>query len=75
MQKAFDPVKYGRPSDRPYLDIHIPSLSDPSLAPEGRHLMSVTVKYMPYHLCDGNWNELRETVRQLVIVTVNICII
>jgi phytoene dehydrogenase-like protein len=70
LQKAFDPVKYGRYSDRPYLDIHIPTLSDSSLAPEGKHLMSVAVKYMPYHLRQGDWNALRETLAQLVINTI-----
>ena len=50
LQKAFDPVKYGKYTKQPYLDIQIPTLTDPSLAPEGKHIMSVTVKYMPYHL-------------------------
>jgi phytoene dehydrogenase-like protein len=71
LQKAFDPVKYGRYSDRPYLDLQIPTLTDPSLAPEGKHLMSVTVKYMPYHLRQGDWNELRDTLGQLIIDTIN----
>ena len=70
LQKAFDPVKYGRVSERPYLDIQIPSLIDSSLAPEGKHLMSVTVKYMPYHLRQGDWNELRDTLGQLVEGTI-----
>ena len=71
LQKAFDPVKYGRYSERPYLDIQIPSLTDLSLAPEGKHLMSVTVKYMPFHLRQGDWNELHDTLRQLVIDTIS----
>lgn len=71
LQKAFDPVKYGGYSDRPYLDIQIPTLTDSSLAPEGKHLMSVTVKYMPYRLRQGDWNELRDTLGQLVIDTIS----
>lgn len=71
LQKAFDPVKYGRYSDRPYLDLQIPSLTDSSLVPEGKHLMSVTVKYMPYHMRQGDWIELRETLRQLVVDTLS----
>jgi phytoene dehydrogenase-like protein len=51
LQRAFDAVKYGEFSRRPYLDIRIPSLADPSLAPGG-HVMTVTVKYAPYHLRD-----------------------
>jgi phytoene dehydrogenase-like protein len=70
LQKAYDLVKYGRYSDRPYLDIHIPTISDPSLAPEGKHIMSVSVKYMPYHLRQGDWSELRDDLRQLVTDTI-----
>ena len=71
LQKAFDPVKYGRYSDRPYLDLQIPTLTDTSLAPEGKHLISVTVKYMPYHLRHGDWNKLRDALRQLVVDTLS----
>jgi phytoene dehydrogenase-like protein len=67
LQKAYDPVKYGRFSEDPYLDIFIPTISDPSLSPDGAHLMSVTVKYMPYHLRDGDWDSLRDDLTQLVI--------
>jgi phytoene dehydrogenase-like protein len=71
IQKAFDPVKYGSYSDQPYLDIQIPTLTDSSLAPEGKHIMSVTVKYMPYSLRDGDWDDLRETIGQLVTDTIS----
>jgi phytoene dehydrogenase-like protein len=71
IQKAYDPVKYGRYSEQPYLDIQIPTLTDSSLAPEGKQLMSVTVKYMPYHLRQADWNELRETLGQLVMQTIS----
>ncbi|MCP4419870.1 MAG: NAD(P)/FAD-dependent oxidoreductase, partial [Chloroflexi bacterium] len=70
LQKAFDPIKYGRYSKRPFLDIQIPTLTDNTLAPPNKHIMSVTVKYMPYHLREGNWNELRETIGQLVKDTI-----
>ncbi len=69
IQKAYDPVKYGNYSTQPYLDIQIPTLTDSSLAPEGKHILSVTVKYMPYELRESNWDELRETIAQLVIET------
>ncbi len=52
LQRAFDHVKYGEFSRRPYLDIRIPSLADPTLAPRG-HVMTITVKYAPYHLRSG----------------------
>jgi phytoene dehydrogenase-like protein len=71
IQKAYDPIKYGSYSKRPYLDIQIPTLTDSSLAPEDKHTMSVTVKYMPYTLSEGHWDELRDTIGQLVINTLS----
>jgi phytoene dehydrogenase-like protein len=70
LQKAYDPVKYGRLSQQPFLDIHIPTLIDPFLAPEGQHLMSVTVKYMPYHWREGDWSTASEMLGQLVVDTI-----
>jgi phytoene dehydrogenase-like protein len=71
LQKAFDPVKYGQFSEKPYLDIRIPTLKDPSLAPDGKHVMSATVKYMPYHLREGNWEALRDSLERLVTRTIS----
>jgi phytoene dehydrogenase-like protein len=50
MERAYDEAKYGRYSSRPYVDIVIPSLTDPSVAPPGKHVMSCFVQYAPYHL-------------------------
>jgi phytoene dehydrogenase-like protein len=50
MERAYDDAKYGRYSRRPYVDIVIPSLTDPSVAPPGKHVMSCFVQYAPYHL-------------------------
>jgi phytoene dehydrogenase-like protein len=50
MEHAYDDAKYGRYSRRPYVDIVIPSLTDPSVAPPGKHVMSCFVQYAPYHL-------------------------
>src|SRR4029078_6677502 len=55
LERAFDAAKYGEFSSDPYLDINIPSLGDPSLAPTGRHVMSVHVQYAPYKLKSGDW--------------------
>ena len=49
MERAYDDAKYGRFSRRPYIDIVIPSLTDPSVAPPGKHVMSCFVQYAPYH--------------------------
>ncbi len=70
IQKAYDPVKYGEYSEQPYLDIQIPTLTDSALAPEGKHIMSVTVKYMPYHLGKGHWNDVGSKVLDLVTKTI-----
>jgi len=56
LQEAYDPIKYGDMAERPYLDVSIPSLVDPSLAPAGQHTLSATVQYTPYQI-DGGWEE------------------
>jgi phytoene dehydrogenase-like protein len=62
MERAYDDAKYGRFSRRPYIDIVIPSLTDTSLAPPGKHVMSCFVQYAPYELRrEGTAREGRET--------------
>jgi len=70
MERAYDEAKYGRFSRRPYIDIVIPSLTDPSVAPAGRHVMSCFVQYAPYALADGSWDEQREAFGDTVIDTI-----
>ena len=53
MERAYDDAKAGRFSRRPYIDMVIPTLVDPSMAPPGKHVMSCFVQYAPYHLADG----------------------
>jgi phytoene dehydrogenase-like protein len=60
IERAFDDAKYGRPSSRPVLECTIPSVVDPTVAPPGRHLMSMFVQYAPYMLREGSWDDLRE---------------
>jgi phytoene dehydrogenase-like protein len=67
LERAFDAAKYGDYSPEPYLDITIPSLSDPSLAPDGMHVMSVYVQFAPYKLKEGDWNSRREEFADLVV--------
>ncbi|HYN85066.1 MAG TPA: NAD(P)/FAD-dependent oxidoreductase [Pyrinomonadaceae bacterium] len=59
LERAFDAAKYGDFSPAPYLDITIPTLSDPGLAPEGRHVMSVHAQFAPYKLREGDWKARR----------------
>jgi len=56
-ERAYDDWKEGRWSRVPYVDMLIPSQIDPTMAPAGKHYMSVFVQYCPYHLADGEWNE------------------
>ena len=70
MERAYDEAKYGRFSSRPYVDIVIPSLTDPSVAPPGKHVMSCFVQYAPYHLKEGNWDEKREEFGNTVVDTI-----
>ena len=50
-------AKYGKFSRRPYIDMVIPSLTDPSVAPPGKHVMSCFVQYAPYKLAEGTWDD------------------
>ena len=62
LERAFDDAKYGGISRRPWLDVTIPTLVDPSLAPEGCHVMSVYIQYTPYRLKQGDWAARRDEV-------------
>ncbi|OFW14707.1 MAG: amine oxidase [Acidobacteria bacterium RIFCSPLOWO2_02_FULL_67_21] len=70
MERAYDAAKYGRFSRRPYIDIVIPSLTDPSVAPPGKHVMSCFVQYAPYHLTEGTWDDKREEFGDTVVNTI-----
>ena len=69
MERAYDDAKYGHFSRRPYIDTVIPSLTDPSVAPPGKHVMSCFVQYAPYDLKDGDWDTQREAFGDAVIDT------
>ncbi|PYQ10907.1 MAG: amine oxidase [Acidobacteria bacterium] len=71
LERAYDEAKYGRYSRRPYLNVVIPSLCDPSVAPPGKHVMSIFVQYAPYHLREGAaaWPSQREAFGDAVIDT------
>lgn len=70
LERAFDASKYGELSQEPYLEVTFPSLHDPSLAPPGRHVMSVHVQYAPYRLSNGKpWSAARDTLAATVMRT------
>ena len=72
MERAYDDAKYGRFSRRPYIDMVIPSLTDPSVAPPGKHVMSCFVQYAPYKLAPGlHWDTEKEKFGDTVIDTIS----
>jgi phytoene dehydrogenase-like protein len=68
LERAFDECKYGNFSRQPYLEATIPSLTDPTLAPDGKHVMSIYMQYAPYKL-KGDWEEQRKALGQTVVQT------
>jgi phytoene dehydrogenase-like protein len=69
LERAFDAAKYGEPSERPYLDVTIPTLLDPSLAPEGKHVMSIHAQFAPYALRSGDWDARRDELGKRILDT------
>jgi phytoene dehydrogenase-like protein len=67
LERAFDAAKYGDYSPQPYMDITIPSIVDPSLAPDRAHVMSIHVQYAPYKLKNGDWNSRRQEFVDMVV--------
>ena len=71
LERAYDDAKYGRFSRHPYMDIVLPSLIDPGMAPPRKHVMSIFVQYAPYHLAEGSWDEEREALGDAVVDTLS----
>jgi phytoene dehydrogenase-like protein len=67
MERAYDQAKYGEFSRRPYIDMVIPTLTDPSVAPPGKHILSCFVQYAPYTLANGTWDDQREAFGDAVV--------
>jgi phytoene dehydrogenase-like protein len=57
LERAWDEAKFGAPSSEPLLEITIPTAYDPTLAPDGKHVMSIFAQYAPYHLREGQWDD------------------
>ena len=69
LERAFDESKYGNFSRNPYLEATIPTLTDPSLAPAGKHVMSIYMQYAPYKLKGGDWDGQRAALGETVVKT------
>ena len=71
LERAWDEAKYGRFSERPMVDAVVPTTKDPTIAPEGKHIMTCFVQYVPYRLRDESWeNGARERLADCVIDTI-----
>ena len=64
LERAYDDAKYGRPSDEPILELTLPTSVDRTIAPPGKHILSMFVQYAPYRLAEGDWDEPARTVRR-----------
>jgi phytoene dehydrogenase-like protein len=71
LERAFDESKYGNFSQYPYLEVAIPSLTDPSLAPAGKHVMSIYMQYAPFKLKSGDWASRRNDLGETVVKTLS----
>ncbi|HYT24165.1 MAG TPA: NAD(P)/FAD-dependent oxidoreductase [Candidatus Polarisedimenticolia bacterium] len=71
LERAFDASKYGEFSPAPYLDVCIPTILDPELAPEGKHILSACVQFAPYKLKEGDWDLYRRELGAVVIRTLS----
>jgi phytoene dehydrogenase-like protein len=71
LERAFDESKYGNFSRHPYIEITFPSLSDPSLAPNGQHVMSIYMQYAPHKLKNSDWESQRTALGETVVKTIS----
>lgn len=71
LERAFDHAKYGELSDEPWLDVSIPSILDPDLAPGDAHVMSVYVHYAPFHLRGGEWAAGKQALLAKTLATLD----
>ena len=66
-ERCYDVAKFGEIPEALWVDCVVSSNADPSLAPAGKHILTCFVQYVPYHLHQGNWDENRELLGNLVI--------
>jgi phytoene dehydrogenase-like protein len=70
IERAFDAAKYGAVADEPWIEMTIPSVADPTLAPQGQHVVSAYVQYAPYALRGTNWDIERDRLAAIVTNTI-----
>ncbi|MBI3696909.1 MAG: NAD(P)/FAD-dependent oxidoreductase [Acidobacteria bacterium] len=67
LERAWDDCKYGKPSERPLIEMTLPTTYDPSLAPKGRHILGIFLQYAPYTLRGAHWDQLSDSYADHVI--------
>jgi phytoene dehydrogenase-like protein len=70
LEKAHDDIKYGNYSQNPHLTLAFPSITNPSLAPKGKHVLSATVQHIPYKLKNENWNDHSKNELSKIIIKI-----
>ena len=70
-ERSWEDAKRGEPSRAPVIEVQIPSVYDPTMAPAGHHVMSIWVLYAPVHLREGTWDERRQEVGEALIDTLS----
>ena len=70
IERAFDAAKYGGFAEEPWIELTIPSIADPALAPQGQHVVSAYVQYAPYHLRGTTWDAERDRLAAAAIRTI-----
>ena len=71
LERAYDDAKYGSISQQPYLEIVIPSLTDSTRAPQGKHVMSVWMQYAPYQIKTGDWKLETNNLTNIIFDTLS----
>jgi phytoene dehydrogenase-like protein len=71
MERAFDAAKYGSFSDDPWIELTIPSIADPALAPDGQHVVSAYVQFVPFHLRGTTWADQRDRLADVTLATID----
>src|SRR5262249_51247013 len=71
IERGYDDAKYGKPSESPLLECTMASVVDPTVAPPGKHLMSMFIQYAPYKLKEGTWDEIKDKFADRVFDVLN----
>ncbi len=69
VEDAFADAKYGKPSEHPWLEVVTQSVLDPSVAPPGKHTLSIYAQYSPYRLASGSWDDIKESYGDRIVET------